>query len=203
VSGDLIGTCCNHGRRCLHYAERLWREQTRPRPPRSVPVVGGVAFKSSCPGPRLVPWLSPIALSDDVWARRTLFVSATGNQVTARRSEAIAVADLPLIGHVIEIHNACDRTSLAHFSSPCGFSHRALQNLTLDFRQTSNLEAAVRVHAGRMTQIVTATSTSTGFGTIGWARRCTETMRRAFRRVISIGPGEYPDRFRDALLAMP
>jgi transcriptional regulator GlxA family with amidase domain len=31
----------------------------------------------------------------------------------------------------------------------------------------------------------------------------TETMRRAFKRVISIGPGEYRDRFRCAELAMP
>jgi AraC-like DNA-binding protein len=46
----------------------------------------------------------------------------------------------------------------------------------------------------------------------GWpldtiAARCgfgsTETMRRAFKRVISIGPGEYRDRFRWAELTMP
>ena len=54
-----------------------------------------------------------------------------------------------------------------------------------------------------MTQIATATSISTGFGTIGWARQRTETMRRAFKRVISIGPGEYRDRFSYAELAMP
>jgi transcriptional regulator GlxA family with amidase domain len=39
------------------------------------------------------------------------------------------------------------------------------------------------------------------------AARCgfgsTETMRRAFKRVISIGPGEYRDRFHTAELAMP
>jgi hypothetical protein len=54
-----------------------------------------------------------------------------------------------------------------------------------------------------MTQTPTAISTSTDFGTIGWARQRTETMRRAFKRVVSIGPGEYRDRFRCAELAMP
>jgi transcriptional regulator GlxA family with amidase domain len=44
-------------------------------------------------------------------------------------------------------------------------------------------------------------------GEAGVAVHCgfgsTETMRRAFKRVISIGPGEYRDRFRCAELATP
>ena len=39
------------------------------------------------------------------------------------------------------------------------------------------------------------------------AARCgfgsTDTMRRAFKRVVSIGPGDYRDRFGCAELAMP
>jgi transcriptional regulator GlxA family with amidase domain len=106
-----------------------------------------------------------------------------------------------IVDQIVETPGSDHR--LPRLAERAALSERQLSRVFLRETHTTpgRFVERVRVEAARELLENSATSLDAIAARCGFGS--TETMRRAFKRVISIGPGEYRDRFRSAELATP
>jgi transcriptional regulator GlxA family with amidase domain len=106
-----------------------------------------------------------------------------------------------IVDQIVETPGSDHR--LPRLAEKAALSERQLSRVFLRETRTTpgRFVERVRVEAARELLENSATSLDMIAARCGFGS--TETMRRAFKRVVSIGPGEYRDRFRSAELAIP
>jgi transcriptional regulator GlxA family with amidase domain len=106
-----------------------------------------------------------------------------------------------IVDQIVETPGSDHR--LPRLAEQAALSERQLSRVFLRETRTTpgRFVERVRVEAARELLENSVTSLDTIAARCGFGS--TETMRRAFKRVISIGPGEYRERFRCAELAIP